>query len=66
MGKHKGCTVYRERGDIPLDKSLALFEEGAGLVKKCSAMLDGAEKQLRILTTGENGEVTEKAFEVEE
>lgn len=26
-----------ERGDAPLDQSLALFEEGAGLIKKCSS-----------------------------
>jgi exodeoxyribonuclease VII small subunit len=33
-----------ERGDVPLDKSLALFEEGARLIKQCSMMLDDAEQ----------------------
>jgi len=33
-----------ERGDAPLDKSLALFEEGAKLIKTCGAMLDEAEQ----------------------
>lgn len=35
-----------ERGDAPLDKSLAMFEEGAGLIKLCSAMLDEAEQKV--------------------
>jgi exodeoxyribonuclease VII small subunit len=33
-----------ERGDTPLDKSLALFEEGAKLIKTCGKMLDEAEQ----------------------
>ena len=31
-----------ERGDAPLDESLALFEEGTGLIKQCRAALDQA------------------------
>ena len=33
-----------EKGDAPLDKSLALFEEGAKLIKHCGKMLDDAEQ----------------------
>jgi len=35
-----------EKGDCPLDKSLELFEEGVGLIKTCSAMLDKAEQKI--------------------
>ena len=31
-------------GDVPLDKSLALFEEGAKLIKDCGKLLDDAEQ----------------------
>ncbi len=34
----------------PLDDSLKLFEEGVGLVRGCSQMLDEAEKKVKILT----------------
>jgi len=35
-----------EKGDAPLDKSLTLFEEGVGLIKTCSGMLDKAEQKI--------------------
>lgn len=44
-----------EKGDVALDKSLALFQEGAGLVKQCSKELDDAEQKLSLLVKGENG-----------
>ena len=31
-----------EKGDVPLDASLALFEEGSHLLKTCNEMLDHA------------------------
>ncbi len=39
----------------PLDTSLALFEEGAGLVRACSAKLDQAQQKVTKLTRNENG-----------
>ena len=47
--------------DTPLDTSLSLFEEGAGLVRLCTEKLDLAQQKVLILT--QNGEsVTESAF----
>ena len=47
--------------DTPLDTSLALFEEGAGLVRLCTEKLDLAQQKVLILT--QNGDsVTESAF----
>jgi len=45
-----------ERGDAPLDKSLALFEEGAKLIKNCGAMLDEAEQTVIQLQKSVNGD----------
>lgn len=53
-----------ESGSAALDSSLALFEEGIGLVKFCTKALDTAEQKLKILQKGENGELTEAPFAV--
>ena len=44
-----------EKGDVALDKSLALFQEGAELIKKCSTALDTAEQKVSMLIKGEEG-----------
>ncbi len=36
-----------ESGDLPLEASLALYEEGARLAKICAAQLDEAELRVR-------------------
>ncbi|MBQ7623964.1 MAG: exodeoxyribonuclease VII small subunit [Clostridia bacterium] len=48
-----------EEGEADLEKSLALFEEGAGLIKECSKELDDAEQKLSLLVKGEDGPVFE-------
>lgn len=48
-----------EGGSAPLDKSLAMFEEGVALVKLCNSRLDTAEQKVKILTLGGDGTLTE-------
>ncbi|MDR2421049.1 MAG: exodeoxyribonuclease VII small subunit [Oscillospiraceae bacterium] len=55
-----------ERGEAPLDKLLALYEEGAGLVTLCNKLLDAAEQTVVRLSKGENGEPREAPFEADE
>lgn len=45
-------TIVRdlEGGKAPLADSLSLFEEGVSLVRRCTAMLDDAEKKILQLT----------------
>jgi len=55
-----------ERGDAPLDKSLALFEEGAKLIKICGKMLDEAEQTVIRLQKDQNDQpMMETLFDVE-
>ncbi len=54
-----------ENGSAELDESLALFEEGVGLVKLCNSKLDAAEQKVRILTATENG-LAEKDFNLKD
>jgi exodeoxyribonuclease VII small subunit len=45
-----------EKGDVPLADSLALFEEGVQLIRRCSGQLDAAEARIVMLLTKEQGE----------
>ena len=53
-----------ERGDAPLDQSLALFQEGAGLVRRCEKELDEAEQVVRKLRKGPDGAPEELPFDM--
>ncbi len=55
-----------ESGDITLDESLQLFEQGIKLASSCQKKLDEAEKKVKILTAAGDGSMEEKDFEVEE
>lgn len=52
-----------EKGEAPLNESLALFEEGTALIASCGKMLDSAEQKVVMLKKGENGQPTEAPFE---
>lgn len=54
---------HLERGDLPLDDSLALYEEGTGLIKACSKMLDEAEQKVVKLRKGPDRAPIESDFE---
>ena len=51
-----------EQGDVPLDQSLALFEEGTGLIRSCAAQLDAAELKVVRLMKGPDGAPVETPF----
>lgn len=52
-----------ERGDVPLEQALKLFEEGAGLIASCNKMLDDAEQMVVKLKKGPDGYPIELPFE---
>ena len=56
MARLEEITRKLERGDIPLEESLKMFEEGTTLIGACKKMLDGAEQKVRLLVRDENGE----------
>ena len=55
-----------ERGEAPLEQSLALFEEGTGLERTCSGLLDQAELKVARLVKGADGAPQEVPFEPEQ
>ncbi|RII82684.1 exodeoxyribonuclease VII small subunit [Neopusillimonas maritima] len=38
-----------EDGDMPLEQSLAAYERGVALAKRCQSLLDAAEQQVKVL-----------------
>lgn len=53
-----------EKGDIPLEKALELFEEGIKLSNSCRQELEGAEGKVEILLK-QNGKLQPEPFEAE-
>jgi exodeoxyribonuclease VII small subunit len=49
-----------EAGDVPLEESMKLFEEGTKLAAKCSALLDTAELKVSKLMAGPDGNPVEE------
>lgn len=66
MARLDEIVVGLERGEAPLEESLALFEEGAKLMKQCSDQLDKAEQKITLLTVTPSGELTEVPMEAGE
>ncbi len=54
-----------EKGELPLEQSLKLFEEGTGLVRSCNSLLDEAELKIVTLMKGPEGAPVEQALEDE-
>ena len=51
-----------ERGDVPLEESLKLFQEGTGLIQSCGKLLDEAQLQVMKIVPGADGAPVEEAF----
>lgn len=65
MARLDEIVRHLEKGDLPLDDSLSLFEEGTSLIRRCGAMLDKAEQQLVKLKKGPDREPLELPLEDE-
>ena len=55
-----------EAGNLGLEESLKVFEEGVGLARLCARYLDEAEKRIELLTRDEAGALTTEAFPLSE
>jgi len=68
MGRLEAIVQRLEAGDVLLEESLNLFEEGIKLAKFCSGQLDAAEGKLQILLgfEGEEPKLGEFKLNVEE
>lgn len=54
-----------ERGELPLEDSMRIFEEGIKLSKVCLKMLDDAERRVEILVKDKDGRKRTRPLELE-
>ncbi|MCZ6581249.1 MAG: exodeoxyribonuclease VII small subunit [Nitrospirae bacterium] len=55
-----------EKGDLPLDDSLKIFEEGIKLSKTCLKMLDDTERNVEIMVQEKDGRKRLRALTIED
>ena len=55
-----------EAGNLALEESLKVFEEGVGLARRCAKYLDDAEKRIEVLTRDQNGLLTTESLAIDE
>ncbi len=63
LNKLEKIVSKLEEGDIPLEESLKLFEEGIRLSRFCNQRLDEAEKKVEILLKGKDGVLKAHPFD---
>jgi exodeoxyribonuclease VII small subunit len=54
-----------EQGDIPLEESVKLFEQGLKLSNACKKELEAAEGKIEILVKQSNGEMKTADFDLD-
>ncbi len=52
-----------ERGDLPLEKSLELFEQGIRLSRECQERLSQAERRIEVLLRDNQGRPVVNSFD---
>jgi exodeoxyribonuclease VII small subunit len=62
LKKLEAIVNQLEKGDLPLDKSLKLFEEGVGLSAACKKELDAAEGKVQMLVKQLDGSLKQEPF----
>ena len=55
-----------ERGDLPLERSLELFEQGVRLSRECQERLNEAERRIEVLLRDGEGRTLAVPFERDE
>ncbi len=54
-----------ESGDLPLEESLELFENGIKLSRECRTRLTNAERRIEVLMKGADGELVANEIDPE-
>ncbi|MHB1023912.1 MAG: exodeoxyribonuclease VII small subunit [Acidobacteriaceae bacterium] len=58
----EGIVEKLEKGDLPLEESIKLFEQGVVLSNACKQELENAEGKVQILLKQKNGEMKTEPF----
>ena len=65
MARLEQIVRAMEQGDVALEESLKLFQEGAELVRNCQKLLDEAQLQVKKIMTAPDGSPVEEDFQDE-
>ncbi len=65
MARLEQIVRSMERGDVALEESLKLFQEGTGLVRQCQKLLEDAKLQVKKIMTAPDGSPIEEEFQDE-
>ena len=65
MARLEQIVRAMERGDMALEESLKLFQEGTELVRSCQKLLDDAQLQVTKIMTAPDGSPVEEDFQDE-
>lgn len=65
LGELENIVAQLEAGEVSLDESVKLFENGMKLAKSLRKLLDNAEKKVSVLLADENGELKKTDFDVD-
>ena len=63
MARLEQIVRAMERGDVALEESLKLFQEGTELVRSCQKLLDDAQLQVKKIMTAPDGSPVEEDFQ---
>ena len=62
MARLEQIVRAMERGDVALEESLKLFQEGTELVRNCQKILDNAQLHVKQIMTAPDGSPVEEDF----
>ena len=65
MGRLEQIVRSLEQGNVPLEESLKLFQEGTELIRSCGKILEDAELQVKKIMTAPDGSPVEVEFDHE-
>jgi len=65
LGDLDAVLVRLEDGQVALEEAMELYERGVRLVRRCAALLDGAERRVTELTAGPDGLPQERPLGLE-
>ena len=65
MARLEQIVRAMERGDVALEESLKLFQEGTERVRSCQKLLDDAQLQVKKIMTAPDGSPVEEDFQDE-
>ena len=66
MSRLEKIVEELERGDLDIDKSLEIFEEGIKMSRLCSKKLNEAEAKIEKLSKGKKGDLITELFPMDD